>query len=86
MLASFGGMLTGTYDAPIAVDVHWDPPGGESDVFTRVPINHHVPRAVFQQWFGPAYAWRVAIMLKPGSDAETRAPVGDSSQARVQIP
>lgn len=30
-----------------------------------------LPRDVFQQWFETDEAWRVALMLKPGMDAET---------------
>lgn len=29
-----------------------------------------VPRASFREWFGKDDAWRVALMLKPGADAE----------------
>ncbi|MGV3661688.1 MAG: FtsX-like permease family protein [Prosthecobacter sp.] len=30
-----------------------------------------LPRDVFRRWFGTDEAWRVALMLKPGMDAET---------------
>ena len=30
-----------------------------------------VPAAVFREWFETEEAWRVALMLKPGADAET---------------
>lgn len=30
-----------------------------------------LPQEVFREWFGTDEAWRVALMLKPGADAET---------------
>lgn len=43
-LSNLSGMLDGTYDAPRAVDVRWDPVSG-AQVYTRIPINHHVGSA-----------------------------------------
>lgn len=49
MLSGLSGALSGTYDAPVAVDITWDAPVGASQVFTHIPINHHVARATFTE-------------------------------------
>jgi hypothetical protein len=43
-LSNLSGMLDGTYDAPRAVDVRWDPVTA-AQVYTRIPINHHIGSA-----------------------------------------
>lgn len=48
-LAGVEGALTGTYDAPEAVDITWDAPAGGAQVFTHIPINHHVPTLTFTE-------------------------------------
>jgi hypothetical protein len=42
-------MLHGTYDAPEAVHIEWDPVAGESAVYTNIPINHHVADGSFTE-------------------------------------
>ncbi|GEM_PF-2132450 len=41
-LSGLGGVLTGTFDAPIAIDLSWDPTESDSQVHSLTRINHHV--------------------------------------------
>ncbi len=48
-LAGVSGSLTGTYDAPEAIDIAWDAPADGATVFTHIPINHHVGSRTFTE-------------------------------------
>lgn len=66
-LSNLSGMLDGTYDAPRAVDVRWDPVAG-AQVYTRIPINHHVGSATNTECVVPATAGQFHVdsaMLVP---------------------
>lgn len=66
-LSNLSGTLDGTYDAPRAVDVRWDPVAG-AQVYTRIPINHHVGSATNTECVVPGTAGQFHVdgaMLVP---------------------
>lgn len=67
-LSDVGGTLTGSYDDPQALSLTWTPVAGDTQVFTHVPMNHHVAEPTFTQCATPASAGAMQIggdMLKP---------------------
>ena len=48
-LGGVTGTLGGSYDAPESLDISWEPPGGDSQVFTNIPINHHAAGPTFTE-------------------------------------
>lgn len=67
-LADVGGTLTGDYDDPQGLSLTWTPVAGDTQVFTHVPMNHHVAEPTFTQCATPASTGTMQIggdMLKP---------------------
>ena len=67
-LVAPSGTLTGTYDAPRAVEVLWTAPADAAEVYSLTNINHHVPDATFTECVVPAARGRLFIdepMLTP---------------------
>lgn len=48
-LPDIAGTLQGSYDAPEGIDLTWTPAAGDTDVFTHIPINHHVATPTFTE-------------------------------------
>lgn len=56
--------LTGSYDAPEAMDLSWEPAGADTHVYSLTNINHHVPEITFTECVAPASESSIRI---PGS-------------------
>lgn len=67
-LSDVTGTLAGTYDDPQGLSLAWTPVAGDTEVFTHVPMNHHVAEPTFTECATPASAGAMQIggdMLKP---------------------
>ncbi len=67
-LIAASGTLTGTYDAPRAVEVLWTAPADAAEVYSLTNINHHVAESTFTECVVPANGGRLFIdepMLTP---------------------
>ena len=67
-LADVAGTLAGSYDDPQGLSLTWTPVAGDTQVFTHVPMNHHVAEPTFTQCATPASTGSMQIggdMLKP---------------------
>ncbi|HRE87737.1 MAG TPA: hypothetical protein PK095_01240, partial [Myxococcota bacterium] len=67
-LADVAGTLSGSYDDPQGLSLTWAPVVGDTQVFTHVPMNHHVAEPTFTQCATPASTGSMQIggdMLKP---------------------
>lgn len=67
-LIAASGTLTGSYDAPRAVEVRWTAPADAAEVYSLTNINHHVGEPTFTECVVAAPAGRLFIdepMLTP---------------------
>lgn len=67
-LSDVTGTLTGSYDDPQGLSLTWAPVAGDTEVFTHVPMNHHVAEPTFTVCATPASTGAMQIggdMLKP---------------------
>lgn len=67
-LGTLKATLTGSYEAPEAMDVTWVPPTDAADVLSLTNINHHVGSPTFTECVVPASAGKMHIdgaMLAP---------------------
>ena len=67
-LTDMTATLGGSYDVPESIDLSWTPDGGDSHVFTHIPINHHAGGATFTECQAEMSAGSIHVdapMLKP---------------------
>lgn len=67
-LQGVAGTLTGDYENPESLSLSWTPVSGDSQVFTHVPMNHHVAEPTFTECATAASSGSMVIggdMLKP---------------------
>lgn len=96
-LEGVDGILAGDYDDPKGLDISWKPVVGDTQVFTHVPMNHHVAEPTFTQCATAASTGALQIggdMLKPLSVStglefqgieHMRFAAADTAQGCVEI-
>lgn len=67
-LVDAAGTLHGGFETPTGLDLSWTPPAAGVDVFTHIPINHHVPTPTFTECLVDGAAGALSVpgeMLTP---------------------
>ncbi len=67
-LVDLTGTLEGGFEAPTKLDVAWSTTDAGTDVFTRIPINHHAAGPTFTECVVPGNAGALSVgqaMLEP---------------------